>query len=369
MTTYAKLTPTDGLKKSYDAAPYTTVVLDTGVAAMIDGNLGTSAGAGYFWTHGNGTVGIDLGSVKSVAKLVLTVKYTDINNNNVTWTAWGGGPYSAPIFKIYKSDDNTTWAFVETFSNITESGTFNFVLTNPAMGRYFKIVCDSDSSSPPGFTFTGGSGSPGGKIVTTELEAYDTVIECLFRATAKMSCNSIQIPGLISANASIQFNPVGTSTVVIMANHLQDGSQVGAVASTSSAVMTIEFEDFTFEAMCGALMQIEIEPSAFLFSAAAHQEYPASLAITFPAFTFSASAVSQFAATFEETFPEFTVKAKAHSGLAAKMTFSIPFEVHAEAGPETGKDATLEIEFPDFSFKATASIGSRFLNYILRYAR
>jgi|GEM_PF-2475884 len=368
---YILLTPSDGLKCT-DTPPYTSGAMTTGVSALFDTDKTIGAGASYFSAYGGGTVGLDLGSVKGVAQILLYVRWTDNYNNLVTWTAWGGGPFYAPNFSIYRSDDNSNWTFVETFSNPTPShggagACLTFTLTNPVNARYVKVVCINTSGTPVGFTFTGGSGSPGGRVVSTELEAYDTVIEAVVSVKAGAVCNSVQVPGIVSVKATPVSTPVGQSTVVTMATHLQNGDQVGARSAIAHCDIEIPAPGFSCELVGGA--DIEAEMPGISCEAEARAEKWAEITVKLPGFSCAAEALAERWAEITVNLPGFSVNAEARAARWAEITANMPgFSCKAEAMEGTA-DADIEVPFPAFRCEAEISTPSRFHDFILRHRR
>lgn len=371
MATYILLTPTDGLKCT-DTPPYTSGAMTTGVSALYDTDKTIGAGASYFSAYGGGTVGLDLGSVKTVAQILLYVRWTDNYNNLVTWTAWGGGPFYAPSFSIYRSNDNSNWTFVETFSNPTPShggagASMTFTLTNPINARYVKVVCINTSSQPVGFTFTGGSGSPGGRVVGTELEAYDTVIEAIASVKAGASCNSVQVPGIASAKASAASTPVGQSTVVTVATHLQNADQVGARVDTPHCDVEIAAPGFSCELIGGA--DILAEMPGIACEAEAQAERWAEITAKLPGVSCAVEAQAEKWGEITAKLRGFSVDAEAREAGWAEITASMPgFSCKAEAAQGTA-DADIEVPFPAFRCEADISSPSRFRDTILRHHR
>src|SRR5690606_11605729 len=154
------LTPSDGLKCT-DTPPYTSGAMTTGVSALHDGDKTIGAGASYFSAYGGGTVGLDLGSVKPVAQILLYVRWSDNYNNLVTWTAWGGGPAYAPSFSVYGSQDQSSRTVVGSFSKPAPSrggagASRPIARPNRLNARSVNGVCSNPSRRPVGFTFPGG---------------------------------------------------------------------------------------------------------------------------------------------------------------------------------------------------------------------
>ncbi|HOI95564.1 MAG TPA: discoidin domain-containing protein [Syntrophobacter fumaroxidans] len=368
---YTLLTPSDGLKCT-DTPPYTSGAMTTGVSALHDGDKTIGAGASYFSAYGGGTVGLDLGSVKTVAQILLYVRWTDNYNNLVTWTAWGGGPFYAPSFSVYRSNDNSSWTFVETFSNPTPShggagACMTFALTNPINARYVKVVCINTSSQPVGFTFTGGSGSPGGRVVGTELEAYDTVIECVLAAKATLICNSVQVPCTLASKAALLFNPVGTSTVVTAATHLQNADQVGARSVIAHCDIEVPAPGFSCELIGGA--DILAEMPGIACEAEAQAERWAEITANLRGFSCAVEAQAEKWAEITAKLRGFSVDAEAREAGWAEITANLPgFSCKAEAAQGTA-DADIEVPFPAFRCEADISSPSRFRDTILRHHR
>ena len=139
---FIKLDPNDGLEKRSDSSPL-SVTMDTGISALYDGDKST--GIGNYW-NSQDSFGIDLGLSKNVDKIIcyhnLTTKQGWYNDD------WG-------IVAVYKSDDNSSWTFVEEFVQPpTNNGEFILTLSSTQNARYFKVrdngghnLCVSDGDN------------------------------------------------------------------------------------------------------------------------------------------------------------------------------------------------------------------------------
>lgn len=158
------ITPDYGLKLEPDTSPYTGTTL-TSVAALIDGTKFTAATGNYWYTHYS--YGLDLGQAYEVTHLKA---YGYVGN---TPTGYYNSSYDS--FKAYKSDDNSTWTYIEQFDAPSLSDlaanewTFTATFSSAQTARYFKLVY-IDSS-----TIAFAPGGSSGKI--GELEAYGTVVD------------------------------------------------------------------------------------------------------------------------------------------------------------------------------------------------
>jgi len=124
-----------GLFLEPDSAPYTSTTLNTR-PALVDGDKYNNGGTNYWYTHY--AYGLDFGVSTTISGLAV-YGHTAAD----TPTTWLAGHDS---FNVYKSDDNSTWTFVETFdappiihSAPLEWG-FEVVFSTNQTARFFKII-------------------------------------------------------------------------------------------------------------------------------------------------------------------------------------------------------------------------------------
>lgn len=144
MAYYSEITASVGLKLEPDTSPYTGTTMGA-AASVIDGMWDTKTNVDDW--ESTYSYGIDLGSSVAVDRLFFTV------NKVGTWQGANNSTFS-----VYKSDDNSTWSFIQTFispefiwAGNAISGV-NLDLTSQQTARYFKIVNSGSGTIKAGVT-------------------------------------------------------------------------------------------------------------------------------------------------------------------------------------------------------------------------
>jgi len=151
---FIKLDPNDGLEKRSDSSPL-SVTMDIGISELYNGDKSTPIGD--YW-NSQDSFGLDLGSSKSVDKIICYHNLTDKQG-------WYDDDWATVA--VYKSNDNSTWVFVEQFVQPpTNNGEFILTLSSTQNARYFKVrdngghnLCVSDGSN----------------IYATEIEIFNSI--------------------------------------------------------------------------------------------------------------------------------------------------------------------------------------------------
>lgn len=178
-----------GLYLEPDTSPYTGTTLSA-LAALVDSVLYTPASGNYWYVHYS--YGIDLGSALTISKLTASGSCT------VTPTGYYAGHDS---FKVFKSDDNSTWTLIEQFDapTIIHSAAnqwgIDFVFSANQTARYFKIVYIDATT----LAFNpGGASAKIGEIEYTEVAA-DTYVTLTESLTVQVSL-SADISGIYAVD-------------------------------------------------------------------------------------------------------------------------------------------------------------------------
>lgn len=136
--TPADLEMTAGLKLEPDTAPYTSGAMTTD-NDLIDNDTTTKA-CGTWWLY-KWAYGFDTGSASTqIHSIVVRVNHA-LASAVSTWYTTNNDSFS-----VYKSSDNSTWTFVETFNAPPISAAVNYYFTftcelaSPDTARYWKIV-------------------------------------------------------------------------------------------------------------------------------------------------------------------------------------------------------------------------------------
>lgn len=135
------------------------------VLPLVDGIKDVSVINSAYDHSGDGGVGIDLGAMYLVARLI----FYDYNSPGT------GMHYTTDQCRIYQSVNNTNWTLVEAFDPISRAdggsstvGTITLDFTTPTTGRYFKMM-----QAGPGTAFYT---STGNFLRWSEVEAYGVVV-------------------------------------------------------------------------------------------------------------------------------------------------------------------------------------------------
>jgi hypothetical protein len=229
---FYKLTPVSGSYYANHFTPWNISSALTNLATLIDGVTNVGSVTGLWYT----AIGIDLGSSKTVTKII-----------NYDWSTTGTGLWG-PSFhtaNIYKSDNGTTWTFVEQFPTVSRSGggtglvgTIEFTLAAPATARYFCRYY-SDPLLTSAYVVVGASeieayGSTEEVSVTFNSDSYLRAAEIkTFSSDSSIYTPYVRGPGIwdFTAHAS------GSATGVLLQWH----AGLGYPGSTENCKITIQY--------------------------------------------------------------------------------------------------------------------------------
>lgn len=230
-----KFTPTKGLLLEPDTSPYTGTTL-TEDAEIIDGVRYTAATPNYWYIHYS--YGIELDAVESLKKVHRIECFGYVA---LTPTGWYVGHDS---FKVYKSDDNSTWAHVEDFDAPTlhhlaanEWG-FKLELATPVAAKYWKVVYIDATT----IAFNPGGGS--GKIGEVEIYGETPSVTFTFtnpspahQSTVYGNSQTLQLTVTVSGEDSpytydATFYNATTSGVISTVSGINSGQSVSTNWST-----------------------------------------------------------------------------------------------------------------------------------------
>ena len=204
-----KFTPIKGLLLEPDTSPYTGTTL-TEDANVIDGNRFISV-SGFWWVHYS--YGVELDAAEASLNVTRIECYGYVN---VTPTDWYDASHDS--FKVYKSDDNSTWTHVEDFDGpslhdlgLNEWGT-TLELTTPTAAKYWKVVYVD--ATTVAFLPGGSSGNIG------EVEIY-----------------GVEYSGYFSGYVYEQGGPIARTLYL---HNRSDGSLVGTTTSSGNGYYYLE---------------------------------------------------------------------------------------------------------------------------------
>lgn len=138
----AKLTATAGLAKKYNSTPL-SMTMDS-YADLIDGVLYSTENALLTFNY-NTSFGLDFGENASVGSIKIYFKPCMNIGTLKTITGWDSTNPDANKFRVYSSDDNSIWTFVEEIYQppigdiALGEASLTLTLNNPVTARYIKV--------------------------------------------------------------------------------------------------------------------------------------------------------------------------------------------------------------------------------------